>query len=86
MASFALHTKELSIEEAKKELSEEIDTVNSLIRLHLACVKRFEKNHKTLRYFDAAKGDVVNRYGTYLAIFIILFLAIPHILPYFIGP
>lgn len=81
MASYALHTKMLSVEETKKALSDEADTVNSLIRLHIACHIRFEKRHKILRYLGAAKGGIVIRYGPYIAIFALLFLAFPHLLP-----
>jgi hypothetical protein len=55
--------------------------VKALIRLRLACHKRFGKRHKILRYLGAAKGGIVTLYGPYIAIFALLFLAFPYLLP-----
>ena len=73
VASFVLHTRKLSEDEARKIAKDDHDEINAMIRLHLACVKRFEDHHRFVKQFTAVGGKWYRRYWAYPIIFTIFF-------------
>ena len=74
VASSITHLKAITVEEAEKGTDPKRDKITLLLRLHRACLKRFENDNKKLNYFlginKKYKKDKLLVYIVYLIIFI----------------
>jgi len=73
LASYALHVREMSVEDAAKRLNPKFERINLLIRLHYACIYEHNRDHKWTNILLIGRDkNFLNIITVYFIIFLLL--------------
>lgn len=78
LTSMALHVRELTILEMRKETNEEIDRITYIDRIFRACVRQFKEHHFPVFYLGDLNGSSII---VYIIIFVVFSAVFSQLVP-----